>query len=72
MLGSAYYIDAAQARWCYRLRVWEQCQRRAGWWRRVKSAAPRATWDGPRPWIYQLHAPPAAGAGLAVIAQRRA
>jgi len=72
VLGSAYYIDAAQARLCYRLRVWEQRQRRAGLWRRVNQLRRAPLGLALVPWMYELHAPPAAGAGLAIIAQRPA
>ncbi len=72
VLGLAYYIDAAQARWCYRLRVWEQRQRRAGLWRRLNQLRRAPLGLALVPWMYKLYAPPAAGAGLAVIAQRPA
>ncbi|MFN8566204.1 MAG: class I SAM-dependent methyltransferase [Kouleothrix sp.] len=72
LLDAAYYIDAAQARWCYRLRVWEQRQRRAGLWRRANQLRRAPLGLALVPWMLKLHAPPEAGVGLAVIARRPA
>ena len=72
VLGSASYIDAAQARWCYRLRVWEQRQGRLGLVRRLNQLRRAPLGLALVPWMFRLHAPPDRGAGLAVIAQRPA
>lgn len=69
---AAYYIDAAQARWCYQLRQWEQRQRRAGLWRRVNQLRRAPLGVALLPWMRKRYARPAAGAGLAIIARRPA
>lgn len=69
---AAYYIDAAQARWCYRLRQWEQRQRRSGLWRRANQLRRAPLGLALVPWMRNRYAPPAAGVGLAIIARRPA
>jgi SAM-dependent methyltransferase len=71
LLDSASYINARQARWCYRLRTWEQGQSRNGPLLRLNQLrrAPLglALALATRP----LYAPSDAGAGLAIIARRK-
>jgi len=67
---SAYYIIARQARWCHRLRVWEQRQPRAGLKRRLNQLRRAPIGLALVLGMYPLYAPPACGAGLAIIAQR--
>jgi SAM-dependent methyltransferase len=72
LLESAYYIDARQARWCHRLRVWEQRQPRVGLQRRLRQLQRAPIGLALLPWLYPVYALAEAGAGLAIIADRPA
>ncbi|HNP69869.1 MAG TPA: class I SAM-dependent methyltransferase [Kouleothrix sp.] len=68
----AYYIDAAQARWCYQLRQWEQRHRRGGLWRRANQLRRAPIGLALVAWMRRRYAPYQAGVGLAIIARRPA
>jgi ubiquinone/menaquinone biosynthesis C-methylase UbiE len=70
LVESAYYINARQARWCHRLRMWEQRQPRAGLNRRLNQLRRAPIGLALVLGMYPLYAPPAGGAGLAIIAHR--
>ena len=72
LLEAAYYIDAAQARWCYQLRQWEQRQRRAGLWRRFNQLRRAPLGLALVPGMLRRYAPAQGGVGLAFIARRPA
>ena len=71
LLESAYYIDARQARWCHRLRTWEQRQPRLGLARRLHQLRRAPLGLALLPGLRPLYAPDQAGAGLAILAQAR-
>ena len=70
LLESAYYIDARQARWCHRLRTWEQRQPREGLQRRLHQLRRAPIGLALLPGLRPLFAPDQAGAGLAILAQK--
>lgn len=70
LLESAYYIDARQARWCHRLRTWEQGQPREGLRRRLHQLRRAPIGLALVPGLRPLHAPDQSGAGLAILARK--
>jgi SAM-dependent methyltransferase len=70
LLESAYYVDARQARWCHRLRIWEQRQPRIGLARRVHQLRRTPIGLALLPGLRPLFAPDQAGAGLAILARK--
>jgi ubiquinone/menaquinone biosynthesis C-methylase UbiE len=72
LLEHAYYVNARQARWCHRLRTWEQRQPRAGLWRRIQQLRRAPVGLALVAGMYPLYAPDEAGVGLAIIADRPA
>jgi SAM-dependent methyltransferase len=70
LLESASYMNARQARWCHKLRIWEQRQRRTGAFRRLNQIR-RAPIGLALPMAMRpLYVSAGEGAGLAVIAHR--
>jgi SAM-dependent methyltransferase len=71
LLESAYYVDARQARWCHRLRAWQQHQPGDGLRRRLHQLRRVPIGLALLPGLHPLRAPDEAGAGLAIIAQKQ-
>jgi SAM-dependent methyltransferase len=70
LLESAYYVDARQARWCHRLRAWQQRQPREGLARRLHQLRRMPIGLALLLALRPLRAPDQAGAGLAILAQK--
>ncbi|HET9224693.1 MAG TPA: class I SAM-dependent methyltransferase [Roseiflexaceae bacterium] len=70
LLESSYYVDARQARWCHRLRAWQQRQPSEGLARRLHQLRRAPLGIALLPGLQPLHAPDHAGAGLAILAQK--
>jgi SAM-dependent methyltransferase len=70
LLDAASYINRRQARWCHKLRSWEQ--RRSGLPRRVNQLRRAPVGLALVPAMSPMLAPDGQGAGLAIIAQRPA